>query len=141
MEAAQEILSYFIEDDLLFSAELTHDRTVEFRAKGDAMAADIPLVVLMDQTTYSAAETSAAAIAETGRGRTIGSRSYGKGVIQATVPLIDDTLLQLTIAKWLSPHGEWYQERGVAPQIEASDDPATPTDEVLQTAVDLLLAK
>jgi carboxyl-terminal processing protease len=141
MEAAQEILSYFIEDGLLFSAELTHDRTVEFRAKGDAMAADIPLVVLMDQTTYSAAETSAAAIAETGRGRTIGSRSYGKGVIQATVPLMDDTLLQLTIAKWLSPHGEWYQERGVAPQIEASDDPATPTDEVLQTAVDLLLAK
>lgn len=61
MLAAQEILSYFIEDGLLFSAELTQDRTVRFFAKGKAIAADVPLVVLMDKTTYSDAETCAAA--------------------------------------------------------------------------------
>jgi len=138
MQAAQDILSYFIKDGLLFSAELTQGRTVQFLAKGNAVAADIPLVVLMDKTTYSAAETSAAAIAETGRGKTIGSNSYGKGVIQATIPLLKDTLLQMTIAKWHSPHGEWYQERGVAPQIEASDDPATEVDELLEEAIKLL---
>lgn len=141
MQAAQDILSYFIEDGLLFSAELTRGRTVEFRAKGDAIAAEIPLVVLMDQTSYSAAETCAAAIAETGRGKTIGSNSFGKGVIQATVPLLDDTLLQMTIAKWRSPKGEWYQERGVQPQIEVIDDPATETDELMQNAVETLLSK
>lgn len=138
MQAAQEILSYFVKDGLLFSAELTQGRTVQFLAKGNAIAADIPLVVLMDKTTYSAAETSAAAIAETGRGKTIGSNSFGKGVIQATIPLLDDTLLQMTIAKWRSPHGEWYQGRGVAPQIEVSDDPATEVDELLQEAVKIL---
>jgi len=141
MQAAQDILSYFIEDGLLFSAELTRGRTVEFRAKGDAIAAEIPLVVLMDKTSYSAAETCAAAIAETGRGKTIGSNSFGKGVIQATVPLLDDTLLQMTIAKWRSPKGEWYQERGVQPQIEVIDDPATETDELMQNAVETLLSK
>jgi carboxyl-terminal processing protease len=141
MQAAQEILSYFIKDGLLFSAELTHDRTVEFRAKGSAFAADIPLVVLMDKTSYSAAETCAAAVAETGRGKTIGSHSYGKGVIQATAPLLDDTLLQMTIAKWRSPQGEWYQGVGVSPQIEVSDDPATETDELLQRAVEILSAR
>jgi len=140
MQAAQDILSYFIKDGLLFSAELTHGRTVQFLAKGNAIAADIPMVVLMDKTTYSAAETSAAAIAETGRGKTIGSNSFGKGVIQATIPLLDDTLLQMTIAKWRSPHGEWYQERGVTPQIEGSDDPATEVDELLQEAVKILTA-
>ena len=138
MQAAQDILSYFIKDGLLFSAELTHGRTVQFLAKGNAIAADIPMVVLMDKTTYSAAETSAAAIAETGRGKTIGSNSFGKGVIQATIPLQEDTLLQMTIAKWHSPHGEWYQERGVAPQIEARDDPSTEVDELLQEAVKVL---
>ena len=76
MQAAQDILSYFIEDGLLFTAELTRGRTVEFRAKGNAIAAEIPLVVLMDKTSYSAAETCAAAIAETGRGKTIGSNSF-----------------------------------------------------------------
>ncbi len=83
----------------------------------------------------------AAAIAETGRGKTIGSKSYGKGVIQATIPLLDDTLLQMTIAKWRSPNGEWYHERGVSPQIEMSDDPATETDELLQTALEILSTK
>ena len=141
MQAAQDILSYFIEDGLLFTAELTRGRTVEFRAKGNAIAAEIPLVVLMDKTSYSAAETCAAAIAETGRGKTIGSNSFGKGLIQATVPLLDDTLLQMTIAKWRSPNGEWYQERGVPPQIEVIDDPATETDELMQNAVEVLLSK
>lgn len=141
MQAAQDILSYFIEDGLLFTAELTRGRTVEFRAKGNAIAVEIPLVVLMDKTSYSAAETCAAAIAETGRGKTIGSNSFGKGLIQATVPLLDDTLLQMTIAKWRSPNGEWYQERGVPPQIEVIDDPATETDELMQNAVEVLLSK
>ena len=50
-------------------------------------------------------------------------------------------MLQMTIARWRSPNGEWYHERGVAPQIEASDDPATETDELVQAAADILLAK
>ena len=55
MQAAQEILSYFIQDGLLFTADMTHDRTYRFEASGEILAADIPLVVLMDQTTYSKA--------------------------------------------------------------------------------------
>jgi carboxyl-terminal processing protease len=138
MQAAQEILSYLIEDGLLFTAEQTRDREVAFRAKGGALAADIPLVVLIDETTYSAAETCAAAVAETGRGTTIGSTTYGKGVIQATIPITDDTMLQMTVAKWRSAGGEWYQGRGVPPQIEVANDPGTQADEVLQRAVEIL---
>ncbi len=138
MQAAQEILSFFVEKGLLFTAELSNNRTIAFPAKGGAFANQIPLVVLIDHTTYSAAETSAAAIAETGRGITIGSRSYGKGVIQATIPLPGGSMLQMTIAKWLSPSGAWYHNQGVPPQIEVSDDPATDADEVLQKAVEVI---
>jgi carboxyl-terminal processing protease len=141
MLAAQDILSYFIKDGLLFTAELTQNRTVQFLAKGKPIAPDIPLVVLMDKSTYSAAETSAAAIAETGRGQTIGSASYGKGVIQATDTLMENTLLQMTIARWRSPKGEWYHGRGVPPQIVVVDDPNTESDELLQKAVDVLKKK
>jgi carboxyl-terminal processing protease len=138
MQAAQDILSYFIEDGVLFSAELTNDRTIQVKAEGNALDADIPLVVLMNKTSYSAAETCAAAIAESGRGMTIGSNSYGKGLIQATIPLEGDTMLQMTVAKWFSPGGKWYQGKGVAPQIEASDDLATDEDELLQKAIEVL---
>ena len=137
MHAAQDILSYFIKDGLLFSAVMTHDRTVEFKAEGGAIAADIPLVVLIDKTTYSAAETCAAAIAETSRGKTIGQETYGKGVIQATMPLLDDIMLQMTVAEWLSPKGEWYHGHGVPPQI-AIGDASTDTDGILQKAIEVL---
>ncbi len=138
MQAAQDILSYFIDEGLLFSAELTRDRNVQFLAKGNAIAGDIPLVILMDETSYSAAEAAAAAVSETGRGTTVGSNTYGKGLIQATMPLIDDALLQMTIAKWLSAKGEWYHERGVPAQIEVIDNPATEADELLQKAIEIL---
>lgn len=141
MQAAQDILSYFIPDGLLFSAELTNDRTVQFYSKGGAIAGDIPLMVLMDKTTYSAAETAAAAIADTGRGTTVGSESYGKGLIQATIPLTDGSMLQMTVAKWLSIHGEWYHGHGVPAQIAAIDNPRTEEDEVLQTAIDELSSR
>jgi len=141
MQAAQDILSYFIPDGLLFSAILTNDRTVQFYAKGGAIAGDIPLMVLMDKTTYSAAETAAAAIADTGRGTTVGSESYGKGLIQATIPLTDGSMLQMTVAKWLSIHGEWYHGHGVPAQIAAVDDPGIEGDEVLQTAINELSSR
>jgi len=140
MFATQEILSYLIDDGLLFSAELSRQRNVKFSAQGDAFAKDIPLVVLIDETTYSAGETAAAAVAELGRGSVIGSSSYGKGIIQATMPIRDDVLLQMTIAKWLSANGEWYHERGVPAEIEVLDDPFTGIDDVLSKGVDILLS-
>lgn len=137
MQAAQDILSLFIEDGLLFTAQLTHEREVAFYAEGQALAAEIPLVVLIDGSSYSAAETAAATIAETGRGVTVGSPTYGKGLIQATIPLADGSMLQLTIARWVSPSGEWYHQRGVPPQVTVVDDPATEVDEVLARGVEL----
>ena len=84
---------------------------------------------------------AAAAIADTGRGTTVGSESYGKGLIQATIPLTDGSMLQMTVAKWLSIHGEWYHGHGVPAQIAAVDDPGTEEDEVLQTAINELSSR
>jgi carboxyl-terminal processing protease len=139
MEAAQDILSYFIDDGLLFTAELKDGKQRRFVAEGDAIAADLPLVVLVGERTYSAAETCAATIADSGRGTLIGAKTYGKGAIQATYPLGEDVLLQMTVAKWLSPKGQVYHGRGVSPHILASDDEDTAQDEVLEYAADYLL--
>lgn len=141
MQAAQDILSYFINDGRLFTAVLTADRQVEFRAEGKAIANELPLVVLIDKTTYSAAETCAAAVNDLGRGKTIGSETYGKGVIQATLAISNDTMLQMTVAKWLSPNGVWYHGKGVLPQIGMTDDPNTEEDEILQKGIGILMSK
>ncbi len=138
MEAAQSILSYFVAEGLLFTAELKGGRVQEFVSNGDGRAADIPLVLLVGEHTFSAAETSAASIQDRQRGTLIGGTTFGKGTIQNTVPLVGGSALQYTIAKWLSPNGTWYDGLGVSPDIAVTDDPATPEDEVLQFALEYL---
>lgn len=139
MDTTRDVLSYFIEDGLLFTAEIQGGRQREFVAQGGGLATDIPLVVLIDEGTYSAAETAAAAIKDRGRGVLIGSATYGKGSILTTVPLGQDCMLQMTVAKWLSPSGEWYGEHGVPPDIAVDDEENTEGDEVLDFAVDYIL--
>jgi carboxyl-terminal processing protease len=138
MLAAQEILSYFIADGLLFEAELKGGEQQQFMATGDSLATDVPLVVLIGERTYSSAETAAVAIRDRQRGALVGETSYGKGTIQNTEPLIEECLLQMTIARWLSPLGQWYEGRGVEPDFVVSDDESTEQDEVLQFAVDYI---
>lgn len=139
MDVTRDVLSFFIEDGLLFVAEQKGSEEKLFMARGDAMAANIPLVVLIDADTYSAGETAAAAIQDRQRGTLIGTTTYGKGIIIANVPLVQNCMLRMTIAKWLSPQGHWYDGQGVPPDITMVDDKATEQDEVLQLASEYLL--
>ena len=138
MQATQEILSNFIEDGLLFTAELKGGEQKPYMAQGEGIAIDIPLVVLIDEYTYSAGETAAATISERERGILIGNRTHGKSTINATYPLIENCMLQMTIGKCLSPTGRWYHGQGVPPDVFINDDPNTDADEVLQFALDHL---
>ncbi len=140
MLAAQEVLSYFIGNGLLFTAELKGGERKPFLANGDGIAAEIPLVVLVGEHTISSAETAAAAIKDRERGILIGSTTFGKGTIQTTDPLIEDSMLHMTVAKWLSPNGQWFDGRGVTPDILVNDNADTEQDEVLQYALDYVLS-
>jgi carboxyl-terminal processing protease len=131
---AAAILDFFIQNGDLYTAEFKNGKRTTFRAKGDAFLADLPLTVLVDGGSYSSSELITAALLDHGRARVIGSQTGGKGTIQDTIALDEQTLLHLTIAKWLSPTGHWVQQ-GIRPDVTVVDDPATPTDEVLELAV------
>lgn len=135
MEAAQQILSHFISEGTLFSVELKRGAPRTFEAEGESLASDIPLLVLIDERSLSAAETSALTIRDHGRGTILGSKSGGKGTIQDTIALDEEHLLHVTIGKWYSPSEAWIDGLGVVPDVEAIDDPATVEDEVLQAAL------
>jgi carboxyl-terminal processing protease len=78
----------------------------------------VPLVVLIDQESASAAEIFAGAIREHRRGTVIGTRSYGKGSVQSIFPLtLTDGGLRLTTSKFYSPAGRPYGHVGVEPDI------------------------
>lgn len=139
MEAAQAIISNFIEEGLLFQIELKGGDVRLVEASGNAIAGEIPLVILVGGTTFSAAETAAASIQDHGRGVLMGDTTYGKGTVQTTLPMPEGTAVQFTIAHWLSPNGEWFDGRGVEPDIKVIDDPETSEDEVINRAIEWLL--
>jgi carboxyl-terminal processing protease len=77
----------------------------------------LPIVVLVDSGTASAAEIVAGALQDQRRGLIIGERSFGKGSVQTLVPLTDDTALRLTTARYYTPSGRSVQEGGIQPDI------------------------
>lgn len=134
--ATQEILSFFIPDGLLFKAILKDNEERHFAATGEVITADIPLILLINENSISAAEITAAVITEQGRGITIGTETFGKGTIQNVAPIGNDHLLEYTIGRWVTADGVTYQSVGLSPMIYAADNPETVADELLLAALD-----
>lgn len=76
---------------------------------------DYPVAVLVNAASASASEILASAIKESYKGYIVGTRTYGKGTRQKTKKLADGSMIKYTIQKWLTPDGNWIQEKGVEP--------------------------
>lgn len=109
---------------------------------GDGRVSSLPLVVLIDRATASAAEILAAALADNGDAEIIGSRSFGKGVFQEEQPLANGGALKLTVGEYFTPDGvNLAESRGIHPDVKVKDDPATPADEVEERGFEVLGAQ
>lgn len=82
----------------------------EYRSDGRGSYQNIPLVVLIDESSASASEIFAGAIQDNDRGTIIGRRSFGKGLVQQPVTLHDGSMVRLTIARYYSPSGRCIQK-------------------------------
>jgi carboxyl-terminal processing protease len=104
---------------------------------GRATDASIHLVVLVDGNTASAAEILSGALQARGRAKLIGSKTYGKGVVQEWLPLPDNFGgIHLTVARWLTPNHVWIQGKGLIPDVPIdSSNARAGTDPVLDAAL------
>ena len=104
---------------------------------GRATDAAIHLVVLVDGNTASAAEILSGALQARGRAKLIGTKTYGKGVVQEWLPLPDNFGgIHLTVARWLTPDHVWIQGKGLLPDIPVdSSNARAGTDPVLDAAL------
>ncbi|MCL6518159.1 S41 family peptidase [Alicyclobacillus sp.] len=96
-----------------------HQETMTSKGPG----LDLPIVVLMDQDTASAAEILAAALHDDNGAPLVGTRSYGKGTVQDTQSFTDGSALKYTVGKWLTPDGAWIHGKGLQPTdaVEGAD--------------------
>ena len=117
-----ELLDYLLPEGDLF-------RTVDYKGsesvdRSDASFLDMPMVVLCNEDSYSAAEFFAAAIQEYEAGTVIGMPTCGKGYFQYTYRLSDGSAVGLSVGKYFTPSGKSLAEVGIQPDItvEVDDD-------------------
>jgi carboxyl-terminal processing protease len=108
----------------------------------DGRLTSLPLVVLIDGGTASAAEILAAALADDGGAPVVGTTSYGKGVFQEEQSLSNGGALKLTVGEYFTPEGvNLAESHGIHPDVKVKDDPKTAGDEAEQRAFGILAAQ
>jgi carboxyl-terminal processing protease len=99
----------------------------------------LPVAVLIDRGTASAAEILTAALADDAGAEVVGTRSYGKGVFQEERSLSNGGALKLTVGEYFTPDGlNLAESHGIHPDVKAQDNPRTKTDEAEQRALNIL---
>ena len=135
LDEAVETASAFLDGGPVVSYEQRNSSPRMLRALGHGDTG-IPLVVLVDGGTASAAEIVAAALQDRGRAVLIGSRTFGKGSVQAPSRLSDGSALELTVGHYLTPSGRSLDGVGVEPDVEVPPNAAASALE--QRAVEVL---
>lgn len=119
VSAAQDLLALWLDGQLMLTQKSTHFGEEKMKtASGKAVLKDVKTVVLVNGSTASASEITAAALKEYGKATIVGTKTYGKGVVQKMYNLSDGGVLKVTIAEWLTPKNNSINGEGVTPDIE-----------------------
>ena len=116
----------------------------EYPASGNAALQNIPTVVLVNGGSASASEILAGALRDYKKATLVGEKTFGKGSVQTLENLSDGSSLKITIAHWLTPAGDFINEKGITPSVvvpltQANIDKSQ--DPQMDKAVQILTAK
>ena len=150
VDLAIDIAGVFIEDgNIIMAEEDKYGRVYPIYAKDRAW--DIPLVLLVDEFTCSSAEILAAALQENGVAPLVGTKTFGKGIMQVVHPFYNDgASMHITSGYWLTPKGNKIHKEGIGPDVvvELAEDAIDENHEIirekdnqLQKAIEVLKQK
>jgi carboxyl-terminal processing protease len=118
LNAAVDVSSKFIANGPIVSVQSRAGTDTEYDAENTAIAPR-PLAVLVDQYTASASEITAGAIQDSGVGTLVGTKTFGKGVVQTIFPMRDGSAIKITTARYFTPKGRDINSIGIQPDIES----------------------
>ena len=142
LDEAVSIADEFLPPGIVLYERGRDDFEKEFESSDEGLADEVPLVVLVNSGSASAAEIVAGAIQDRGRAPLIGEITFGKGSVQQAHYLSNDGELRITIARWFTPDNRAIHGNGLEPDIFVpltEEDWAQDLDPQLDRAVEFLL--
>ena len=119
LESSIDISRQFINKGIIVST-LTKDGLKEIKKGNGQALTRKPLVVLVNEGSASASEIVSGAIRDNKRGKLVGKKTFGKGLVQSMRTLVDGSGLTVTVAKYLTPNGTDINKFGITPDIEVN---------------------
>lgn len=127
-----------VADELLGKCNVTYMQDkhgVKQYLKSDANATKLPYVILVNEGTASASEIITAAVQDNKGGTVIGTKTYGKGIVQSTGQIKEGDAIELTIMQYFSPKGHTIHKKGIVPDKIVKQNDKTKEDEQMDEAV------
>lgn len=111
LQAAVEVANEFLpKNSMIVYDEGRNFKKEEYKSDGKGSYQQMPLVVLIDETSASASEIFAGAMQDNDRATLVGRRSFGKGLVQVPLEFRDGSMLRLTVARYYTPSGRCVQK-------------------------------
>lgn len=143
LDTVVSMLDMILPEGMIVSMESSTEETTEYTCDGENEFKD-PLAVLINGYSASASEIFAGAVQDHGIGDIVGTKSYGKGVVQNIMGLGDGSYLKLTIAEYFLPSGRSINKVGITPDIVVEyeyDEENPDKDNQLEKALEVVLEK
>lgn len=120
--AVNGLLDFFIpKGELMFKEQFANNQVQEYKASDGKKYSFEKGFILTDGETASAAEVMTGALNELLDYQVVGETTFGKGIVQSQEILSNSSVLKLTTAKWLTPKGNWINEKGITPNYEVKN--------------------
>ncbi len=140
LDEAVLVSSLFVPNGTIVSTKGRTRAKRVFDATGDTVTRK-PVVVLVDHGTASASEITTAALHERIGAPVVGQRTFGKGVFGQVFDLSNGGALDLIVGSYFTPSGKNINGKGITPDVQAKDNPATKRDEALTKALQTLAGR